>query len=575
MKIEISSHSGFCMGVRSAVLKIVKELNASPDEIYMHGPIIHNPQTTAILGKRGLRTLRDEESLAGKTIAIRTHGIPREKLTKIRNESKRIINLTCPRVAKVQAIINKHSRDGSFTIITGDEEHAEVIGLKSYARSGVMVISNAKNIPPIPPARRYLVVSQTTFDRELFDAIICRLNEKLENRLLIFDTICDSTRDRQQDVAAAIERGIDVLVVVGGRNSANTRRLADLAREKGTRTFHVETADELPPDGFNKSDYVFITAGASTPGWIINNVLEKLFSIQYSHRGILLAYMKKFIEFIIRTNILSSIAAFFITAFTSFYIRGNHSCALQLAATLYLFSMYSFNNCLTAPQLRESNPYKYNLYHKKRLPFLITAGLCALVACMLVIPFGAAISGIYFASTFLGVVYSMTFFQNMIKKTGNVLLSKAYNSKTIVTSLGWVIVCALVPLIAEGAPFYAYTAMFLYVFGFIFLRNIILDLIGLQGDLILGRETLPILIGQKHAVFLASAVGIVSCAAFTIITALFGNINALIPTLVYPHYLMLIYRINKMEYLAALKYEVLVDLNFILFIALYWMSSSV
>lgn len=562
------------MGVRSAVLKIVKELNDSSDTIYVHGPIIHNPQTTTILEKRGLRTVHDEEPVAGKTVAIRTHGIPREKLTKIRNESKRIINLTCPRVARVQAIINKHSRDGSFTIITGDEEHAEVIGLKSYARSGVMVISNADKIPPIPHAERYLVVSQTTFDRELFDAIIRRLREKLNDRLLIFDTICDSTRDRQHDVAAAIARGIDVLVVVGGRNSANTRRLADLGRERGIRTFHVETAEELPTEGFRKNDHVFITAGASTPGWIINNVLEKLFSIQYSHRGIFPAYLKKLIEFIIRTNILSSIAAFFITAFASFYFRGDYSPTLPLAATLYLFSMYSFNNCLTAPQLRESNPYKYNLYHKNRIPFLITAAFCALFALILVIPFGAPIWGIYLSSTALGVVYSMKFFQNMIKKTGIVFLGKAYNSKTLVTSLGWVIVCALAPLLAEGAPFYAYPAMLLYVFGFIFLRNIILDLIGLQGDLILGRETLPILVGQKPAVLFASAAGIASCTAFVIITALYGAIAASTPALVYPYYLALIYRINRMEYLAALKYEVLVDVNFLFFIALYWASSS-
>lgn len=574
MKIEISSHSGFCMGVRSAVLKIVKELNTSPEDIYVHGPIIHNPQTTSILEKRGLRAVGDDASLSGKSVAIRTHGIPRDKLTKIRNESKRVINLTCPRVAKVQAIIKKHSRDGSFTIITGDEDHAEVIGLKSYAHGDVVVISDAHNIPPIPPAPRYIAVSQTTFDRELFNAIISRLREILKDRLLVFDTICDSTKDRQLDVATAIDRGIDVLVVVGGRNSANTRRLADLGRERGVRTFHVETADELPFDDFNKDDHVFITAGASTPGWIINNVLEKLFSIQYSHRGCIIAGLKKFVEFTVRTNLLSSIAAFFITSFTSFYFRGDFNFPLPLAATLYLFSMYSFNNCLTAAQLRESNPYKYHLYNKNRVAFLITAALSALSAFVLVFPFGTIIRGIYIASTALGIVYATKFFQDMIKKTGVDLLSKAYNSKTLVTSFGWVIVCALVPLIAEKAPSYAYPAMLFFVFGFIFLRNIILDLIGLQGDLILGRETLPILIGLKPAVRIAKAMGVVSCAIFMIISGISGKAAAILPAISYIYYLALIYRIYKLEYLAALKYEFLTDINFIIFIALYSISSS-
>ncbi len=569
MKIEISSHSGFCMGVRSAVLKIVKELNASPDPIYVHGPIIHNPQTTSILEKRGLRTVRDEEPLTDKTAAIRTHGIPREKLSKIRSEAKRVINLTCPRVAKVQAIINKHSRDGAFTIITGDEDHAEVIGLKSYARSGVMVISKADDIHPIPPAERYLVVSQTTFDRELFDAIIRRLDEELKDRLLVFDTICDSTRDRQHDVAAAIARGIDVLVVVGGRNSANTRRLADLGRERGVRTFHIETADELPADSFNKTDYVFITAGASTPGWIINNVLEKLFSIQYSQRGTFIAGLKKLIEFTIRTNLLSSLAAYFITAFAS---RG-FSQELQLAAMLYLFAMYSLNNCLTAPQLRESNPYKFNLYHTFRLPFLIVAIACALGAFLLVIPFGIIIWGTYAASIALGIVYAMQFFQNIIKKIGSVFINKIYNSKTFVTSFGWVIVCAFVPLLAAHAPLHELAAMLCFVFGFIFLRNIILDLIGLQSDLILGRETLPILIGEKSAVRIAKLLSNTAAFVFVIITLIFEqNIWMLLPALTYVYYNYLIDRISKQEYLAALKYEFLADANFIIFITLYWMS---
>jgi 4-hydroxy-3-methylbut-2-enyl diphosphate reductase len=574
MKIEISPHSGFCMGVRSAVLKIVKELNTSPDPIHVHGPIIHNPQTTAILEKRGLRTVGDDHPIAGETVAIRTHGIPRDELSKIRHASARVINLTCPRVAKVQAIINKHSRNGAFTIITGDEYHAEVIGLKSYARSGVMVIPDTGKISEIPTAERYIVVSQTTFDRDLFEKIISLLKEKLGNRLVVFDTICDSTRDRQSDVASAIARGIDVLVVVGGRNSANTRRLADIGRERGIRTFHVETADELPAESFKKNDHVFITAGASTPGWIINNVLEKLFSIQYSHRGFIVNGAKKLIEFIVRTNVLSSFAAFFLTAFSIFYFTGNSTCQLPLAAALYLFSMYSFNNCLTAPQLRESNPYKYQLYHLHRLPFLIAASLGTLIALLLVIPLGPAAWGMYFASSVLGIVYSMNFFQAMIKKPGIALLSKAYNSKTLVTSFGWVIVCALVPLVTMRAPLYAYPAMLCFIFGFVFLRNIMLDIIGLQGDLILGRETLPILLGLKPAVRIAAAAGFFCFAVFCIVTATRGNIAFLIPAAAYPYYLILVHRIGKMEYLAALKYEFLTDMNFIIFIVLYWVSSS-
>jgi len=228
MKIDLARHSGFCMGVRDAVMRIVTELNDTDEEIFVYGPLIHNPQTVHILEKRGLKTIKTLDDIDDRIIAIRTHGIPLEKLRDIKARSRRYINLTCPRVSKVQGLIKKYSGRGHYTIIVGDADHAEVMGLKSYASAGVTVVSSVEDIEKIPPARRYIVVSQTTQDKEHFSRMVKSL-EKRFPEMLVFNTICDPTHRRQDDIRLGISRNIDALVVVGGKQSANTARLARMA----------------------------------------------------------------------------------------------------------------------------------------------------------------------------------------------------------------------------------------------------------------------------------------------------------------------------------------------------------
>ena len=295
MKIEVAKNSGFCMGVRNAILRITDDINKSNEDIYMYGPLIHNPQTLEVLDKRGLKIIKNLDNIKDKQVAVRTHGIPYDENLKIKKDSSRMINLTCPRVAKVQGIIKKHSNLGYYTIIIGDADHAEVVGLKSYALSGLHIISQIHDIKLLPKAKKYILVSQTTIDRSFFDLIVKNLTAKIKN-ITIFDTICGSTRNRQLDVLNAVKKGIDTLVVVGGQNSANTARLAQIGMENNIKTFHIETQDELNENDFKESKYVLITAGASTPGWIINNVLEKLSDIKFKNSGFFVNKIKLFLN---------------------------------------------------------------------------------------------------------------------------------------------------------------------------------------------------------------------------------------------------------------------------------------
>ena len=276
MKINLAEHSGFCIGVKNAISKISKEIECNaPKAISVYGPLIHNPQVLEALSEKGLLTINKLTNIDNKIIAIRTHGITVKELEFLRKHTKRIINLTCPKVSKVQAIIKSHSNKEYFVIIVGDKNHAEVKSLKSFAENGCKVISSCKGIKNIPVASKYLLVSQTTFDKEIFNQIKDILKLKFKH-IVIKDTICDSTSHRQDDLLKAQEKGINTLIVVGGKNSANTRRLAEIGKNYGFKTYHIETKFELNNLQFEKNDSVLVTGGASTPEWIIHDVLGEL-----------------------------------------------------------------------------------------------------------------------------------------------------------------------------------------------------------------------------------------------------------------------------------------------------------
>jgi (E)-4-hydroxy-3-methyl-but-2-enyl pyrophosphate reductase len=567
MKITLARHSGFCMGVRNAVLRIIHEINSSDEDLYVYGPLIHNPQTIDVLHRRGLSTIDSLDDISKRRIAIRTHGIPVDELRTVKRCASRVINLTCPRVARVQSIIKKHSAGGSHTIITGDRDHAEVIGLMSYAASGVTVISDLAETGSIPAAGSYIVVSQTTFDRELFKKIVARVNASLNN-VTVFDTICDSTRLRQEDVIAGIMRGTDTLVVVGGKNSANTRRLAQIGRDSGIATFHVETEEELRGSDFSQSRNVLVTAGTSTPGWIINNILEKIYTIKYLKSNLVVRAAILLLEFAVRTNLLSSVAAYFITLLALLFCGLPEDHVLACISLLYIFSMYSTNNFFEKNFLRLSNPYKFRIYGKFGVPLLVASIIAMTASIYLSLRYGPVTTAVITGSYLMGFIYSTAPVKLLVKKLNAGLIRKLYNSK-IVTCFGWIIVTVLLPVISSTHFSPSTTALASFVFGLVFLRTVLLDLIAYQGDLILGRETLPIWIGTTNTRTLATITGTAGIFIFSSITLAIQLPIYLLMAVPIAYLIGLMMVINRLNYLIALKYELLVDLNFIFIIGFY------
>lgn len=273
MKVIRAATAGFCMGVSLALKKLETAVNSGRGPIRTLGPIIHNPQALADFEARGVRCMDDIESAREEDhVLIRAHGIPRDIEARLRERCANVEDATCPKVKKAQLAIAGATSDGATLLLFGEGSHPEVAGLVSYACGAAHVFGSASELEKLEfDAENGLVLaSQTTQDRETFAAIENKLAGRYP-RLKILHTICDATRQRQTE-ALRIAALVDVMVVVGGKASGNTRRLANLAQGAGIKTFLVETAAELDRAAFVGSRTAGLTAGASTPVALIDSV---------------------------------------------------------------------------------------------------------------------------------------------------------------------------------------------------------------------------------------------------------------------------------------------------------------
>lgn len=277
MQVVLAKHAGFCMGVRRAVETTLKLVDSRSGPIATFGPLIHNPQVLEMLGQKGVEVLEEVPASTPGTVVIRAHGVPPERKRRLEASGAVIEDATCPRVVKVQAIIDKYQREGYTTVIVGDRDHAEVEGLMGHAGAAGLVVSRLTDLDGLSLTPPYIVVSQTTQDEKMFQEITREILERYPGGK-VFNTICDSTHKRQDEVRNMC-RDIEALVVVGGRNSANTKRLAEIAQGMNCPVFLVETEDELDLDRLRKFQSVGVTAGASTPVWIIRQVVVALEAI--------------------------------------------------------------------------------------------------------------------------------------------------------------------------------------------------------------------------------------------------------------------------------------------------------
>ncbi len=272
MEILIAKRAGFCFGVKRAIDIAFGIAEKKQEGIYTFGPIIHNPQVIERLRAKGIVPTDDIQGDDIRTMIIRTHGMPLDLMERASKAGYDIIDATCPFVKKAQHYAKLLREEGYQVVILGDREHPEVKGLMSYAGEDVIVVNSGEELSGIK--KRVGIVVQTTQPVEALKRLIgVIVGESKEVK--VYNTICNSTALRLRETEE-MARKADVVIVVGGKNSANTTQLANLCKSMRVKTYHIETADELERAWFGGIKRVGITAGASTPDWIIKDVVERI-----------------------------------------------------------------------------------------------------------------------------------------------------------------------------------------------------------------------------------------------------------------------------------------------------------
>ena len=286
MKVIRAKSAGFCWGVERAIQVAREESQGGERRVYTDGPLIHNRQMMDALGKDDIQEVGDYQSkneinVQGNdekesVVVVRAHGISPQRRRYLKSLGLPFRDGTCPDVGIIAGKVKSHSEKGYQIVIFGDPEHPEVIGLVGYANGNAHVINKEHDISNLPNlGDKVAMVSQSTMFTHEFKYLSDLLSVKYPG-MLIFDTICGATKERQSDLVDLVEQGADAIVVIGGKHSANTRKLAKLASSHDRPTFHIETADDLLPSDFETFSVVGVTAGASTPEFIIRKVCERL-----------------------------------------------------------------------------------------------------------------------------------------------------------------------------------------------------------------------------------------------------------------------------------------------------------
>ncbi|MCI1721314.1 MAG: 4-hydroxy-3-methylbut-2-enyl diphosphate reductase [Lachnospiraceae bacterium] len=277
-RVEVAKTAGFCFGVHRAVNMAYDAAENEGGPIYTLGPIIHNENVVGDLCRRGISPISDEEAVRslrpGSTVVIRSHGIPKKLYDELKKTGAKVLDATCPYVQKIHQIVQKNSLDGRRIVIIGNPDHPEVTGIRGWAEGPCDVVQDAGDIAGISLQQndRVCLVSQTTFNYDKFQELV-EIIRKLVYDIIILNTICDATKERQQE-ASELAKDSDIMLVIGSRSSSNTQKLYDICKAECENTYYIQTLDDLVTVHFHSDSLVGITAGASAPNNIIQEVSQ-------------------------------------------------------------------------------------------------------------------------------------------------------------------------------------------------------------------------------------------------------------------------------------------------------------
>lgn len=274
MEVRLATKAGFCFGVRRALDLALETVQQAPAPIYTWGPLIHNPQVVGFLAQQGINVIEEFHGALSGTLIIRSHGVEPGRLEEAQRLGFKVIDATCPFVRRAQQLACDLTASGRQVVVVGDKEHPEVQGIVGWANGQAVVVENPAEAAALPYYSQVGVVAQTTQPHANLEAVVGELRQRMGD-VFVCDTICNAVVERQK-AALMLAREVEVMVVVGGYSSANTRKLVSLCLGAGTPTYHIETGDQLRPEWFQGVKTAGLTAGASTPDWIIEEVEKRM-----------------------------------------------------------------------------------------------------------------------------------------------------------------------------------------------------------------------------------------------------------------------------------------------------------
>ena len=572
MKIIIAKTAGFCMGVRRAVEMVLDAPQKHEGPINTYGPLIHNPQVLKLLEEKGIKAISDIPEKGSGTILIRAHGVPPEDKKRLKNTGFKVIDATCPRVIKVQTIIRKHAKQGYASIIIGDKDHPEVAGLMGYAGENGFVVDSLEELDALPQLEHAIIVAQTTQNWLFFDDVKKWAAQKYPH-YKIFNTICDSTSRRQSEVRRLAD-DVDAIIVVGGHNSGNTKRLAETARQTGKPTYHIETESELDLDALVPAKYIGVTAGASTPNWIIKRIYRTLETFPFKKGKGLYRRIFAVQRALLLTNIYVSLGAGSL-CYASIKLQGiTNYFPHVLISMLYVQSMHILNNVIGTKADRYNDPERASFYDKNQVLLVLLSFTAGGVGLVTAYAMGLLSFLILFVMSLMGLSYNLRLVPERLVHGKYRRIRDVPGSKTVLIAVAWGVVTSVLPsLSALGGIQLNTILIFLWSISLVFVRTAFFDILDMQGDRIVGRESIPIILGEKKTLLLLKSILWVNLSLLLLSSA-FDLISSLGYFLVVsPVFIYIVLSTHERGYmLPGTRLEFLVDTHFVLagVVAVVW-----
>lgn len=572
MKVILAQTAGFCMGVKRAMEMVLNAIERQPGKIYTYGPLIHNPQVLELLEERGISILQPGQNAPNGLVVIRAHGIPPQERQVLEKAGCQIMDATCPRVARVQAIIRRWARQGYATVIVGDQDHPEVLGLMGHTNGKGFVVSTAADVAHLPNLEQLIVVAQTTQSEAVFVARVAEIQNRFP-QAQIYNTICDATANRQAEVRE-LAKEAEAIVVVGGRTSGNTQRLVEVSRATGVPTYHVETESELDLKEMSRYETVGVTAGASTPHWLISNVVTTLKHTWAFRQGSVGLLLFRSWRFFLKSNLYVALGAGSLSYTSSLLQDVAPLFKYFFVAFFYIYAMHILNH-FTDEASKLNDPVQTMFYGRHRQFLLISGAASAVMALIIGLILRPVAFLFILLMSLLGIIYNLKIFPiGLSSVTRMARLKEIPGSKAMFTAVAWGVLAALIPVVcSERGLSLATLFAFFFVAGLVFIRSGLFEILALEGDRVVGKETLAIALGKDNALKLLYILTI--CLLVTLFLA---TASGLLPSLGYAllicgfyalAYLSL-YRQGYME--TPLLLESLVEGNMILagLIAFLW-----